>query len=74
MSTILTVLKYDFRRFLRDWLMVAFSVVMMILYVVVVLFVPVDIAPNWNIAVTESSAEAFEMPAAPGSLRCDVTR
>lgn len=57
MSTILTVLKYDFRRFLRDWLMLAFSVFMLVIYVAVVLFVPTDITPTWDIAVTETGSE-----------------
>jgi ABC-2 type transport system permease protein len=60
MSTVLTVLKYDFRRFLRDWLMVGFSVLMLIMYVAVVAFVPDDIAPEWQIAVTEDSALLVE--------------
>jgi hypothetical protein len=60
MSTVLTVLKYDFRRFLRDWLMVAFSGVMIVLYVAVALFVPTEIAPKWDIAVTEAARAPIE--------------
>jgi hypothetical protein len=60
MSTVLTVLKYDFKRFLRDWLMVAFSVAMILMYVAVILWVPADITPDWKIAVTKSSAAALE--------------
>jgi ABC-2 type transport system permease protein len=50
------MLKYDFKRFLRDWLMVVFSVVTLIMYVVAAKFVPDDIAPKWKIAVTKDSA------------------
>jgi|GEM_PF-2396189 len=60
MSAITAILHYDLKRFLRDKLMLAFSVLVLIMYVVIVQVSPDDIQPKWVFATTEEGAELVE--------------
>lgn len=57
MSAVSTILRYDFRRFFRDRLMFAFSVLVLVMYVLIVQIVPDDAQPDWGFATTRESAD-----------------